>query len=203
MMQGPDEPSYYRNRSTVRLITNVVHGLEVNEENRFLLKAWRGNMRTIWSDSDPSPRSGLGFGKKRDEAACDAVQAMRDATAADSHGHKVTSAALESAKKLQAHADNALGFLKSAQPLDDIIPDVFPSENMPNQPAARPKAAMWKHSQSLTEQVVRDVEDAMMNYIDEDPPTNASARSSARDIRRSTEKKKMTQGWVVNGESPR
>jgi hypothetical protein len=83
MLQGPDEPTYFCNRSTLRLITNVAHGLEVNEENRFLLKAWRGNMCTIWSDSDPSPRAGLGFGKKRDEAA-----AMRDATAADSHGHK-------------------------------------------------------------------------------------------------------------------
>jgi hypothetical protein len=88
MLQGPDAPTSFRTRSTLRLITNVAHGLEVNEDFFFLLKAWRGNMRTIWSDSDPSPRVGLGFGKKRDEAACDAVQAMRDATAADSHGHK-------------------------------------------------------------------------------------------------------------------
>jgi len=88
MLQGPDAPTSFRTRSTLRQITNVTHGLEVNEENCFLLKAWRGNMRTIWSDSDPSSRVGLGFGKKRDEAACDAVQAMRDATAADSHGHK-------------------------------------------------------------------------------------------------------------------
>jgi hypothetical protein len=93
---------------------------------------------------------------------------------------------LESAKKLQAHADNALGFLKSVQPLDDIIPDVFPSENMTNQPAARPKAEMWKYSQSLTERVVHDVEDAMMNYIGEDPPTDASAHTTTRDRRRST-----------------
>jgi hypothetical protein len=33
---------------------------------------------------------------------------------------------------------------------------------------------------------VRDVEDAMMNYIGEDPPTDASARTTARDRRRST-----------------
>ena len=109
---------------------------------------------------------------------------MKDATAADSHGHKVTSAALESAKKLQAHADNALGFLKSAQPLDEIIPNVFSNENMPNQPATRPKTAMWKYSQSLTEQVVRDVEDAMMDYIGEDTLTDASAHTTARDRRR-------------------
>jgi len=74
--------------------------------------------------------------------------------------------------------------VKSAQPLDNIIPDVFPSEKMPNQPAARPKAAMWKYSQSLTEQVVRDVEDAMMDYIGEDTPTDASAHATARDRRR-------------------
>jgi hypothetical protein len=128
----------------------VSHGLEVNEENRFLLKAWRGNMRTIWSDSDPSPRAGLGFGKKRDEAACDAVQAMRDATAADSHGNKASSAALESAKKLQAHAGNAVRFLNTAQPLNDITLDVLSSENTQDQSAARPKVAiMWQHSESL------------------------------------------------------
>ena len=108
MPQGPEEPSSFRNRSTVRLITNVAHGLNMNEENRFLLKAWRGSMRTIWSDSNPSPRSGLGFGKNRDDAASDAVQAMRDASAADTHGNKATSAKLESAKKLQAHADKSL-----------------------------------------------------------------------------------------------
>jgi hypothetical protein len=43
---------------------------------------------------------------------------------------------------------------------------------------------MWKYSQSLTEQVVRDVEDAMMDYIGEDTPTDASAHATARDRRR-------------------
>lgn len=172
MTQGPDHPSSFRNRSAARLIANVSHGLQVNEENRFLLKAWRGNMRTIWSDNDPSPREGLGFGKKRDDAACDAVQAMRDATAADSHGNKATSAALESAKKLQVHADNAIRFLNTAQPLSDVAPDITHFQS-----ATRPRVSMLHHTDTLDVSTVRNAEDTMMNGIAVNDVTVASSHT--------------------------
>ena len=186
MPQGPEEPSSFRNRSTARLITNVAHGLNVDEENRFLLKAWRGSMRTIWSDSNPSPRSGLGFGKNRDDAASDAVQAMRDASAADTHGNKATSAKLESAKKLQAHADKSLGFLMQAQPLGDVIPDVFSRANTPSQSSALPKAPMLKFSHFFNAESVREIEEAMSNNIRDDQSTHASVHNNTRDQRRTT-----------------
>jgi hypothetical protein len=111
---------------------------------------------------------------------------MRDATAADSHGNKASSAALESAKKLQAHSDNVVKFLNTAQPLNDITPDVISSENTQNQSAARPKVAMLQHSESLAEKAVHDVENVMMIITDEDPLTDASVRMTARDRSRFT-----------------
>ena len=180
------EASSYRNRSTVRLITNVAHGLSVNEENRFLLKAWRGSMRTIWSDSNPSPRSGLGFGKNNDDAASDAIQAMRDASAADTHGKKVTSAKLESAQKLQAHADKSLGFLMCAQPLDDVIPDVFSNGYTPSQSSTLPKAPMWKFNHFFDANSVRLIEETMTNSIKDHQSSDATAGNNMRDQRRTT-----------------
>lgn len=142
----------------MRLLSNVVHGLEVNEENRFMLKAWRGCMRTIWSDTDPSPRAGLGFGKERNDAAMDAIQAMRDSAGADSQGMKATSTALDSAKKLQAHADSAVCFLNDVQPLDELSPD-----NAPNVTTTRTHFPMVSHSLALKETTVHAVEAAMLN----------------------------------------
>jgi hypothetical protein len=45
---------------------------------------------------------------------------------------------------------------------------------------------MWKHSESLTEKAVHEVENAMMNNIGEDPLTDASVRMTARDRSRLT-----------------
>jgi hypothetical protein len=165
------------------LITNVAHGLEVDEDNRFMLKAWRGNMRTIWSDADPSPRAGLGFGKERDDAAYDAVQAMRDSAAADSQGIKATSAALDSAKKLQEHADSAVSVLDSVQPLGDITPDFISREHANNATTPRTRIAMLAHNLSLTQKTVREVEDAMLKGPVSDNVPQSSTNTNAGNTR--------------------
>jgi len=171
----------------MRLITNVAHGLEVNEENRFLLKAWRGNMRTIWSDADPSPRAGLGFGKERDDAACDAVQAMRDCTAADSQGLKATSTAMDSAKKLQAHADSTVSFLNSVQPLGEVTSTFMTGEHANISSTSRTHVPMLAHSLALKLKTVLEVEEAMLHGPAADPVSQSSANRNAGNSRHASQ----------------